>query len=312
MVGRTKLAVALSVSFIGSLNAQSGSHLPPLVEAARRDVCDGAPAKTEPGFLRSGDLNGDGQLDFVFDQSKAECTGGAPPACGSGGCSIDAYVSSPNGYRKIDLSILGFSPTIDAKTSPPRLTVSQRTGQVLAYIWNGNTLVRPSIAAASTKHDPAAKLSGAGVPAKGPADVVSKVIAASRSERPPLFSFDDKPTAQMRTLFTTGFNYAWAKAMSSSQDGPVIDGDPVTGKQGVTNVKLRSVDAGNAGGDAVTVVARIAISAGGAPPEDETIRFAMRKESGAWKVDDIAYDFGPSGMRMDPIRAFLRKTAGEK
>jgi hypothetical protein len=56
------------------------------------------------GFETARDLNNDGQPDYVIDYGAFGCEGGqtgGSPFCGSGGCNIAVYFSTPAGYRQV-------------------------------------------------------------------------------------------------------------------------------------------------------------------------------------------------------------------
>ena len=60
--------------------------------------------------LLTGDLDGDGLQDVVFDPQTLDCTGAATAFCGNGGCTIKVAVSG-NDYRD-PVEILGAAPTL--------------------------------------------------------------------------------------------------------------------------------------------------------------------------------------------------------
>lgn len=60
--------------------------------------------------LLTGDLDGDGLQDVVFDPQALDCTGAATAFCGNGGCAIKVAVSG-NDYRD-PVEMLGAVPTL--------------------------------------------------------------------------------------------------------------------------------------------------------------------------------------------------------
>lgn len=50
-----------------------------------------------PDTVRRHDLNGDGRDDYVVTFEDTECTGRQSVFCGTAGCSVDFYVTLPNG-----------------------------------------------------------------------------------------------------------------------------------------------------------------------------------------------------------------------
>ena len=143
-----------------------------------------------------------------------------------------------------------------------------------------------------------------GAPADTPAEVVSAVVKLDNGrDWAPVFAV--KPTALMVRYFTSAFNAAWVTAMTHNKDEPVLDGDPITGGQGVTGIALKSISAGPATGAKVTVVAHLAVrSEGETKAILQNVPFTLEKEGGTWKIDDIAS--APGGT----LRAYFRKSYG--
>ena len=66
-----------------------------------RDNCrerGAAPASPRRGFIRRIDFNRDGRMDFILDTSRFACVPFANFSCGSAGCRIDVFVSTPRGH----------------------------------------------------------------------------------------------------------------------------------------------------------------------------------------------------------------------
>jgi hypothetical protein len=84
---------------------QATAPLPPEVEAAiaeARGMCTSMegellPATAEAPWTRLGDFNADGQQDFVLDYAGFQCTTAASLFCGSAGCSVEVFMSQPDG-----------------------------------------------------------------------------------------------------------------------------------------------------------------------------------------------------------------------
>ena len=145
-------------------------------------------------------------------------------------------------------------------------------------------------------------LSTAGLAGDDAAAPVVAVIKLDKGDWAPVFA--EKPTALMKLYFTEGFNASWVAAMRHNHDEPVLDGDPVTGAQSVTAVKLQSTKVGQSG-DATTVTAQVLISQEGEKkPQPETIVFTMKREAGAYRIDDISVPDQPS------LRGYFRKKFG--
>lgn len=91
----------------------------------------------KPGYIQTADFNGDGRPDYVVDAGEMICAGASPLECGTGGCSIEVYISTPTGYRSANLQRLGFGATIERGAGAPLLAVGGRRGTI-RYRWNGN------------------------------------------------------------------------------------------------------------------------------------------------------------------------------
>ncbi len=117
--------------------------------------------------------------------------------------------------------------------------------------------------------------------------------------------FGEKPTPLMTRYFSPGFNAAWSNAMKHNGDEPVMDGDPVTGWQGVTAVAVTSfgpvqiVESFNA-----IVVAHLSVRAEG-EIKAEAVTFTLKRENDVMRIDDIADPNRPS------IRAYFKKAYGQ-
>lgn len=153
-----------------------------------------------------------------------------------------------------------------------------------------------------TSGPPAAvKVSTAQVLGAAPIGVVRGLIARDMGGWGNVFA--EQPTAVMREYFTDGFNRSWAKAMTHNQTEPVLDGDPITGWQGVTHVEERATSGGEVDGTTARVVAELRVTADG-QTKPEKVVFDLRLENQHWKVDDITDPGMPS------IRSYLQKSYG--
>ncbi|MGE0045329.1 MAG: hypothetical protein AB7J28_12310 [Hyphomonadaceae bacterium] len=79
---------------------------PPEIVAARQSYasngCAEATPVMGPNFERTADFNGDGRLDYIFDTNEFRCAEFAsPPFCGSGGCTVEVFLSTPTGYESV-------------------------------------------------------------------------------------------------------------------------------------------------------------------------------------------------------------------
>jgi hypothetical protein len=99
------LAAVISLPAIVSspARAQGIEALPPVVQAEIRkadDACrkdGGRPAYEPLQLVRAEDISNDGIEDFFIDYSKYTCRGQGQTFCGSGGCSLQIFLSAgPN------------------------------------------------------------------------------------------------------------------------------------------------------------------------------------------------------------------------
>ena len=136
-----------------------------------------------------------------------------------------------------------------------------------------------------------------------PAATVSAVVKLDRYPSS-IFDFSEKPSPLMRKYFTADFVAAWVAAMRHNNEGPVLDGDPLTWLQGVKSVTLKSNQTDLITFDQATVTARVLAQPDGSTfskPEGLIIHFDMRRENAVWRIDDIRR----SGQL--PLRDYLRR-----
>lgn len=107
--------LALSVAMI---TAPAFAELPAPVSTALtheakmcRDM-GGKPVKPGAAAVLSGDVNGDGKVDYLMDAGSTPCQG-ATTSCGSGGCSLTLWLSGPHGLKRA-WDGLGINPTLGA------------------------------------------------------------------------------------------------------------------------------------------------------------------------------------------------------
>lgn len=115
--------------------------------------------------------------------------------------------------------------------------------------------------------------------------------------------FAETPTVAMRRYFTAAFNGSWTAAMKHNADEPVLDGDPITGRQSVTRVDQQSLTGGETGAATARVTATLKVTAEGRA-ETETVSFDLKLENRRWKIDDITAQNRPS------IRTYFRTSYG--
>jgi hypothetical protein len=108
----------------------------------------GTPA-LKPGYQTTADLNGDGVEDYVLDYQHLECANAWSFFCGSAGCPLVAFLSSPSGHRAQPFGhVQGWN--LIAGT-PPAIEVALHgamcrrggigvEGCMRRYAWNGREL----------------------------------------------------------------------------------------------------------------------------------------------------------------------------
>lgn len=116
MIGRfaASSAVALLLLTVGNAAAQQAAKPPPFKatdypieirkalsygpEECRRQ--GGGKVTFAPDTVRKVDLNGDGRDDYIISFADTECAGRFSVYCGTGGCSLDIYVTLANGKQR--------------------------------------------------------------------------------------------------------------------------------------------------------------------------------------------------------------------
>jgi hypothetical protein len=106
----------------------------PVAEAVkeRQEFCTGeggrlaAPEKA----IRRLDLDGDGRDDFILDDGRLTCSKGAPGWCGSGGCSMEVFLSGTKDGLKSVVTHLGAGYAVKKSGRGHRVTFRTRDGAV--------------------------------------------------------------------------------------------------------------------------------------------------------------------------------------
>ena len=136
-----------------------------------------------------------------------------------------------------------------------------------------------------------------------PPGTVSAVVKLD-DQRSSLFSFNDQPTPLMRKYFTADFITVWIAAMRHNKDQPVLDGDPLTGLQGVKSLVFKSHRTDLINSDPAAVTAQVVAQPDGSTftrPNEMNLRFDMKREDGSWKIKDVSSPSQPS------LRAYLSR-----
>jgi hypothetical protein len=112
----------------------------------------GAPS-LQADYARAEDLNGDGVEDYLIDFVGLNCAGAESYFCGSAGCPVSVWVSTPGGYESA-WSGPAQASRIDTATTPPGVVVSLH-GQFCDPPRTGADGCEQRIALASVPTDPA-------------------------------------------------------------------------------------------------------------------------------------------------------------
>ena len=104
-------------------------------------------------------------------------------------------------------------------------------------------------------------------------------------DRPLTPLFDDGPKGRMKEFFTKDFTAAWEAAFEKNKDQPFMDGDPISGFQGLKSLTLKNLKMESATDTEAKAAATVLVQSGRSG--DENITFILKRESGSWKIDDI-------------------------
>jgi hypothetical protein len=165
-MNRYLLVAAAAAAFCVLMPAPAAPQdLPPILRAERERIaaeCRRMGGRFAPGpsYTQTADFNGDGMPDYLVDDNHNPCQGVHSIYCGSGGCSIEVYISSPTGHRRANLSFLGSPAVIRRGETPPAIALSGRGGSSVVR-WDGRRFAPVSAAAARR-----AAGGGAAVPAQ--------------------------------------------------------------------------------------------------------------------------------------------------
>ncbi len=148
------LLVAATTAALFALMPTSAAaqDLPPILRAERERIAAeclqmGGRFAPGPNYTQTADFNGDGVPDYLVDDNHNPCQGAHSIYCGSGGCSIEVYISSPSGHRRANLAFLGSPAVIRRGETPPAIALSGRGGSFVVR-WDGQRFSRISATAA--------------------------------------------------------------------------------------------------------------------------------------------------------------------
>lgn len=139
-----QIAVAYWIILAVAVVEAKADPLPPEIAKLRQDsfsACREAGGKpsVDNKYIQTADFNGDGRPDYVVNDEGLNCASAPSIYCGSGGCSIELYISTASGYRSANLQRLGFGAQIKQSSKGPILIVGGRNGSI-SYRWNGTAL----------------------------------------------------------------------------------------------------------------------------------------------------------------------------
>lgn len=133
------------------------------------------------------------------------------------------------------------------------------------------------------KHAAAAPEKEDTIPKPGdPAGIVSTAIKMDRQNTP---LFDEGPKGRMKEFFTKGFIADWDAAAEKNKDQPWMDGDPISGFQGLESLTLKTLKVESVSDAEAKVAATVRVRS--QRSGDENLTFDLKRESGVWKIDDI-------------------------
>jgi hypothetical protein len=133
------------------------------------------------------------------------------------------------------------------------------------------------------------------IPSDSPVAVVADVIKHDdwNGCKNPGQMFGGTATDLMKKRFTDGFVKDWNRIAKAAKDHPYLDGDVLTGFQGVSDVtydsaRVKSISETKAEVEATFHFFEDEVE--GRPKKTKTISFTLFKETGFWKVDDYEYE----------------------
>jgi Protein of unknown function (DUF3828) len=99
-----------------------------------------------------------------------------------------------------------------------------------------------------------------------------------------------KPTPLMRRLLSKSLVDDWFSAMRHNSEFPVFDGNPFDGMQGSGGSRVLAVSTQSDDGEAAVVTATLSTIIEGQKGRPHQQKYVLKKEDGAWKIDEIVYD----------------------
>lgn len=121
-----------------------------------------------------------------------------------------------------------------------------------------------------------------------PARVVADVVNSNDWGKSSPKMFTCPPGRLMRARFTRSYIENWVAMCEANKQSAELDGDIFLGAQGISDVSLESISKERMTSRRATVMARLGYNEDeviGRPRTFSRVRFWLKVESGAWKVD---------------------------
>lgn len=122
----------------GALPGSVRAWMDSVAQGCKRD--GGHPLPTAD-YVRTADLNGDGKPDYLVDDNRFQCNGATVQTCGSGGCSVEIFMSGPKGYTPAGVDLLAYGSEFQPGGKLPVAVIETRGG-TFRFGWNGKKLVK--------------------------------------------------------------------------------------------------------------------------------------------------------------------------
>jgi len=115
-----------------------------------------------------------------------------------------------------------------------------------------------------------------------PPGIVATAIKLDRQNTP---LFIEGPKGRMTEFFTKGFIADWDAAAENNKGSPWMDGDPISGFQGLESLTLKNLKVESMSDTEAKVAATVLVRS--QRSGDENLTFILKRDAGTWKIDDI-------------------------